>query len=1018
MSLIGGLVLLGSVIHAGAVILHVPGEYATIQAGIDAAAEGDTVLVADGTYTGQGNRDLDFGGKAIVAASANGPQATVIDCGGSEAVHHRGFHFHSGEGVASVVSGFAITHGYASDGGAILCESASSPAIRGNRIAWNTAGGTGGGVCCMDGSSPQLRDNEIVWNVAAVKGGGISCRQGSFPTIVANTLLWNRAGDGGGISCGQSDPTIEDNAIASNTANARGGGIYCDYYSWPTIRSNTIERNTAVEWGGGIAFRNYTYGSIEGNTLAENRSVDGGGGIFCECSSPRIDHNTIARNESEGSGGGILCFDWSLPTLDGNTITANTAASGGAIACTTWCHPTVKNSILWADSAGEAPEILLSDMSSLVVTYSDVEGGWAGVGNIDADPTFVLAEKRDYRLLWDSPCVDAGHPDSLDPDGTRRDMGSHFFDQDDHLTIYLTPDATEIARGSGLGVTYTVMNRWPGPQPFWAITEAILPDGDTLTLLGPTRYTLPGETTVRRHLSQTVPLGAPPGGYEYHARIGVPPSTLYDEDRFELTVRHPPRAWRVPEESPTIQAGVDSAAGGDTVLVADGIYTGDGNRDVDFRGKAIVVMSENGPEATIIDCEGSSSEPHRAFLLENGEDSTSVLEGFTIRNGRTNDGGGVYCWYSSPTLRKNKITDSYAVAYGGGISCELYASPAIEENVFVGNYAIGGAAVGCEDHCAPRIACNTMTDGDAGMGGAIHTRTWCSPQIVGNTMADNNATWEGGAIYCKNDGSVVIIDNLITGNVVSNGSGGGISVESCDSLAVEGNTITGNESIMYDGGGISFSNVCYAIIAGNRIAGNICNYEGGGIDCAYYSPLITGNVIEGNVAGAGGGISSMHAHPTLEGNTITGNVANSGGGICASWHAHFTVKNCIVWGDSAVEGLEIHLWGESSISVDYSDVEAGSSGVWVCQNCDLYWGEGNIDLDPLFVTGPLGEYYLSQIAAGQPEDSPCVDAGDPDSPVPEGTTRTDEVPDAWPTDMGYHYAVPDRYAEAREGWRE
>lgn len=107
------------------------------------------------------------------------------------------------------------------------------------------------------------------------------------------------------------------------------------------------------------------------------------------------------------------------------------------------------------------------------------------------------------------------------------------------------------------------------------------------------------------------------------------------------------RTWHVPGECPTIQAGIDSAATGDIVLVADGTYTGDGNRDLDFGGKAIVVMSENGPELTIIDCEGSPGDYHRGFYFHSGEGPASVLRGFTIKNGRIpypDDGGGILCF--------------------------------------------------------------------------------------------------------------------------------------------------------------------------------------------------------------------------------------------------------------------------------------------------------------------------------------------------------------------------------------
>jgi hypothetical protein len=84
-------------------------DYTAIHAGIDAASNGDTVLVADGTYTGAGNRDIDFLGKAITVKSAGGPENCIIDCEGSPSDQHRGFYFHNGEGPDSVLDGFTIT---------------------------------------------------------------------------------------------------------------------------------------------------------------------------------------------------------------------------------------------------------------------------------------------------------------------------------------------------------------------------------------------------------------------------------------------------------------------------------------------------------------------------------------------------------------------------------------------------------------------------------------------------------------------------------------------------------------------------------------------------------------------------------------------------------------------------------------------------------------------------------------------------------------------------------------------
>ncbi len=155
----------------------------------------------------------------------------------------------------------------------------------------------------------------------------------------------------------------------------------------------------------------------------------------------------------------------------------------------------------------------------------------------------------------------------------------------------------------------------------------------------------------------------------------------------------------VPSEYLAIQNGINAAIDGDTVLVASGTYTGANNRGLDFLGKRITVMSEIGSSETIIDCEQSD----RGFYFHTGEDSTSILESFTIINGEVageSSGGGILCLYASPTIRSNIITNCYAY-WGGGIGC-LAANPTIIGNSIIDNEGArgGGFALLSASHAA------------------------------------------------------------------------------------------------------------------------------------------------------------------------------------------------------------------------------------------------------------------------------------------------------------------------------
>ncbi len=152
-----------------------------------------------------------------------------------------------------------------------------------------------------------------------------------------------------------------------------------------------------------------------------------------------------------------------------------------------------------------------------------------------------------------------------------------------------------------------------------------------------------------------------------------------------------------------IQAGIDAAFDDDTVLVADGTYTGEGNKNMSFDGKAITVQSENGPESTIIDMEGDG----RAFTFENDEGPDSVLDGSTLTNGNVDDdpwpesnGGAIWCYLSSPTIADCTFSGNSAREDGGGM-CNKYSDPTLTNCTFSGNSADYGGGMYNDSYSSP-----------------------------------------------------------------------------------------------------------------------------------------------------------------------------------------------------------------------------------------------------------------------------------------------------------------------------
>jgi len=174
---------------------QVPAQFGTIQAAIDAAQAGDTILVADGVYTGTGNKNLDLQGKAIHLRSESGnPSGCIIDCEGNG----RGFYLHSGETADTVIRGFTITRGAPDSlapgggvGGGVYCQGAS-PTLVNCGIVWNVAGGGPGGGLYCDGASPTLVNCTITANEGLPQNGGIYCTSGIAPTLT-NCILWGDA---------------------------------------------------------------------------------------------------------------------------------------------------------------------------------------------------------------------------------------------------------------------------------------------------------------------------------------------------------------------------------------------------------------------------------------------------------------------------------------------------------------------------------------------------------------------------------------------------------------------------------------------------------------------------------------------------------------------------------------------------------------------------------------------------------------------------------------------------------
>jgi len=364
-------VALGAARASGAATIHVPAEQPTIQQGIDAAANGDTVLVSPGIYMGP----IDFKGKTITVASEQGPEVTFIDATGGVTV----VTFRSGETRSAVLEGFTLRGGQNLSSGAGIHIAFSAPTIRGNVITENR-GCTGVGIQSYF-SSPRIEGN----------------------TIYGNTISGCTGGWGIGIYIGgNSAAEIIGNVIMDNAGEAAsGGGIALFAAGYPTLIGNIIARNATAGtagcgWGGGIAIANFVQATIVNNLIVGNSACSGGAFHWLGSTGNTVlANNTIADNVADVWPGIYASGVDSRNLLYNNIVQAQ---SGPALFC---------------ENASSVPSPILNTNNVFSAQGSAYGGTCAdetGVnGNISADPLFVDAAAGDYRVDRTSPVVDAGN---------------------------------------------------------------------------------------------------------------------------------------------------------------------------------------------------------------------------------------------------------------------------------------------------------------------------------------------------------------------------------------------------------------------------------------------------------------------------------------------------------------------------------------------------------------------------------------------------------------------------------
>ncbi len=372
-------------------VWHVPGDFPSIQAAVDAASDGDEIVVAPGVY--RENLAL---GKDVYLRSADGPGVTTIDGAGVGRV------ITLTEGASAghaTVEGFTIRGGAGvSEGGGLQLTSASA-VIRGNHIEENRAC-NGVGITAV-GGAPRIEGNIIRYNARAgcsggSGGGGILLRTAGSAVVVGNAIEYNTisSGAGGGISLGSAGtPRIEGNVIRYNSASSNGGGIYLSNASNADVVQNLVYGNVASSGGG-----------IDWLVPSGQRG-------------PYLLNNTFAENQA-GTGSAVRADGY-----DGGTVLENNLLIGKAGQSAVYC----------TSSYGNVPPVFRTSnaFSQGAAAYAGSCGTPTGTnGNISADPLFVSPGGQDFHLFYGSTSIDTGNSGAAGLPATDLDGRGRILDGD------------------------------------------------------------------------------------------------------------------------------------------------------------------------------------------------------------------------------------------------------------------------------------------------------------------------------------------------------------------------------------------------------------------------------------------------------------------------------------------------------------------------------------------------------------------------------------------------------------
>ncbi|OQB43031.1 MAG: flagellar basal body rod modification protein [Candidatus Latescibacteria bacterium ADurb.Bin168] len=720
---------------------------------------------------------------------------------------------------------------------------------------------------------------------------------------------------GGGIHASGTGTTLflDHVAIVANRAENDGGGVFVTESASVNATKCVFRDNVVGDSGGGLDARN-------GATI-----------YVSEC----VFQNNVAEN---GGGSAILLVDdgaASSAAIAKCTVVGNSVLTGhGAVWVGGSSSANVSNCIFW----GNAPDQVFLYGGTVSVAYSDIQGGYAGDGNINADPLFVNAATGDFRLMAGSPCIDAGDPASpLDPDGTRAEMGAFFFDKrTDPYHVGGTIETTS----------------WPAGGTYHVIGNVFVQEGATLTIGQGTDVLFDSDAQIHVY-----------GAMQAVGQEGSP--------------------IRFMQGTSPQWGGIRFWSGNNTLAYVEvtGVSV---TSDMTSYAKAALNTADGESEGRLTRAE-RRAQLSNASRLRQAQAARAARPTAAAKAAFTDDefpAGAVVVSGEGTTLDlSNSSIHGNTAVYGAGIYVDFYAQLTATSCIISDNHAT---------HPTEEPFYRE------GGGVAIYD---AQAQFTNCTFAGNTADDDGGGVYVENYSTqtpVPFVNCVFSGNVAETWGGGAIE-STAGVLDLNGCTFTSN-SAGEAGGGVDAWN-WDAQVAGATITGcefrNNAAVQGGavwvgiGVNAELDRSLFAGNTARpdattGNYASLGGAVYNESNSLFIANCTFSGNHVQPGSGYDGYYSEYggavftyevLSIGNSILWGNSPEEVGRFNGEGLPMLTVRYSDFQGYAAYV------DPYsWnGTAVIDEDPLFVNPAGGDFTLQKT-------SPCVDAGDPESARdPDGT---------------------------------